>query len=145
MTDTELVARKLAVLREHLSRLRRRRGEPGAARPRDEDLEDAVGMSLLVAVQEAVDVAFHVAADEGWGAPASYAEGFDVLAQHGVIDAALAASLAGTAQLRNRIAHGYASVDFDRIWTELPAGLAALESYVSALAAHAARVPAKPA
>lgn len=30
------------------------------------------------------------------------------------------------AALRNRIAHGYASVDFARIWAELPSGLEAL-------------------
>ena len=91
-------------------------------------------MSLLVAIQGALDIALHMASDEGWGVPASYAEGFALLAGHGVIDAGLAATLANMATLRNRLAHGYASVDMERIWTELPAGLAALDAFSSAIA-----------
>jgi uncharacterized protein YutE (UPF0331/DUF86 family) len=34
---------------------------------------------------------------------------------------------------RNRIAHGYASVDVERLFTETPAGLDALERYAVAL------------
>lgn len=62
------------------------------------------------------------------------------------------------ATLRNRLAHGYASVDMERIgpfarldgptdlqdalalWTELPAGIEALERFSSAVAAHLAPV-----
>jgi len=91
-------------------------------------------MSLLVAIQEATDIAFHIASDEGWGIPSSYAEGFEILARHRVIDTALAEALARTVAVRNRIAHGYGTVDIDRIWTELPAGLEALDQYASAVA-----------
>jgi uncharacterized protein YutE (UPF0331/DUF86 family) len=52
-----------------------------------------------------------------------------------VIDEDLAKALANMATLRNRLAHGYGTVDMDRIWTELPAGLVALEKFASAIAA----------
>lgn len=91
-------------------------------------------MGILVVVQEAVDIALHIASDEGWALASTYREAFGVLAQHGVIDATLAASLGGTAQLRNRIAHGYATVDAERVWAELPTGIAAFESFASAIA-----------
>jgi uncharacterized protein YutE (UPF0331/DUF86 family) len=91
-------------------------------------------MSLLVAVQEAIDVAFHIVSDEGWGLPSSYAEGFAILARHGVIDLGLADALSRTVAIRNRIARGYTTVDIDRIWAELPAGLDALDQYASAVA-----------
>ena len=42
-------------------------------------------MSLLVAVQNALDIALHMASDEGWGVPASYAESFGILARQGVV------------------------------------------------------------
>jgi uncharacterized protein YutE (UPF0331/DUF86 family) len=74
------------------------------------------------------------AADEGWGIPASYAESFEMLSRHGVIDSALATELAAAASLRNRIAHGYASVEVERLWAEIPSGVAALERYVEAIA-----------
>lgn len=134
MTDTTLVLQKLAILRDHVGRVRRRRPETVESLRRDVDLQDAVAMSLLVAIQEAIDIAFHVVADEGWGVPASYAESFELLARHDVIDDGLAPQLIAASGLRNRRAHGYASVDVERVWAEIPAGMAALEQYVTAIA-----------
>jgi uncharacterized protein YutE (UPF0331/DUF86 family) len=91
-------------------------------------------MSLLVAIQEAADIAFHVSTDEGWGIPASYPDAFHMLARHHLIDTLLADELARTVAVRQRLAHGYATVDLDRLWTELPAGLGALDRYAAAIA-----------
>jgi uncharacterized protein YutE (UPF0331/DUF86 family) len=66
--------------------------------------------------------------------PASYAESFELLARHGVFDAELSRSMTAAAGLRNRIAHSYASLDADRFWRELPAGLDALEAFVEHVA-----------
>jgi uncharacterized protein YutE (UPF0331/DUF86 family) len=139
MTDATLVARKLAVLREHTARLMRRYPASADVLDRDDDRLDAICMSVLVAVQESVDLAFHLASDAGWGTAATYAEGFDILARHGVIDMGLAQALAGAARLRNRIAHGYASVDVETLWRDLPAGMKAFEEFARAIAAHALR------
>lgn len=87
-----------------------------------------------MAVQEANDIALHLAADEGWGLPASYAEAFDLLARNHVLTPEHARELAAVASVRNRIAHGYASIDPGRLWAELPAGLGALDKYVEAIA-----------
>lgn len=133
MTNVALVARKLSVLEEHLRRLRERRPDDVASFAADTLLQDAVAMSLLVVVQEATDIALHIASDEGWELAPTYREGFTVLARHGVIDAALAASLAAAAQLRNRIAHGYAPLDAQRLWTELPQGIAAFGAFAIAV------------
>lgn len=134
MTDAELVVRKLAVMREHVARARRRRPSGVEALRGDVDLQDALSMSILVAIQEAIDIAFHVVADEGWGTPASYAESFDLLARHGVMDIALADALTRGVGLRNRLAHAYATLDLERLWTDLPAGLDALDRYAEAIA-----------
>jgi uncharacterized protein YutE (UPF0331/DUF86 family) len=66
--------------------------------------------------------------------PASYAEAFETLSQHAVIDAEMARTLSGMAALRNRLAHGYASVDHERLWNELPSGLLALDRFCEAIA-----------
>ncbi|MDB4954803.1 MAG: hypothetical protein JWO36_2372 [Myxococcales bacterium] len=97
-------------------------------------MQDALALSFLVATQEANDIAMHLAADEGWGLPGSYAEAFDILARNGVITADHGRELASVAAVRNRIAHGYASVDPGRLWTELPDGLDALDRFVEAIA-----------
>lgn len=134
MTDREIVLRKLTSISVQIARMRRRRALDIEAWRSDIDLQDAMAMSLLVAVQESLDIALHMASDEGWGVPASYVESFRLLSSHGVIDGALAGALANLASLRNRVAHGYATVDMDRIWSELPAGLLALESFAAAVA-----------
>lgn len=136
MTDRLIVLRKLTLLREHAERMRQRRPASLDDFRNDTVLQDALALSLVVALQEALDIALHIAADEGWGAAASYAEGFETLARNGVIPADLAQRLIGITSLRNRIAHGYATVDFARLWTEVPAGLAALDAYAGAIATH---------
>ncbi len=97
-------------------------------------MQDALAMSLFVTIQEATDIAFHISSDEGWGVPSSYVDGFTLLARHGVIDTALSGDLARVVSVRNRIAHGYASVDLERLWADLPAGLDALDRYAAAIA-----------
>ena len=136
MTDAELVARKLTVLREHLTRMKRRRPDDVETLRGDLERQDALALSVLVVVQEATDIAFHICSDEGWGLPATYRESFEILAQRGVIDAPLAASLAGATHLRNRIAHGYASLDIDRLWSDVPIGITTFEAFAAAVARH---------
>jgi uncharacterized protein YutE (UPF0331/DUF86 family) len=136
VTDLALVAGKLQNLREHLARAHERRPTDLVDFSTDKILQDALAMSLLVALQEAVDIAFHMIADEGWGIARSYADGFSTLAEHGVLSAELAHELGNVARLRNRLTHGYATVDFERLWSETPAGLDTLERFAAAVAGH---------
>jgi uncharacterized protein YutE (UPF0331/DUF86 family) len=136
VTDRELILYKLGELRRQLARARRRRGDPAAPLTSDEDVQDALMLSVLVALQEAVDCAFHIAVDDDLGVPASNSEAFARLASAGVIPKDLATTLADGARLRNRIAHGYTTVDPERFWRELPEGLDALDQFASRLAAH---------
>jgi uncharacterized protein YutE (UPF0331/DUF86 family) len=134
MTDAKLVLHKLQRLREYLSLARRRRPDTADELARDVDRRDALALAVLVAVQEAIDVAYHVASDEGWGLPDSHSSALALLADHGVVPRELAIELSAVARVRNRIAHGYASVDHARLWSELPRGLDALEEYAAAVA-----------
>ncbi len=142
MTDPTILVRKLAQLREHLQRANRRRSNSAEELAANTDQLDALALSVMVIVQESIDIAFHIVVDEGWGLPGSYAESFELLAQHGVIDSRLATELGAAARLRNRIAHGYATLDPGRLWAELPEGLAAFEAYSVAIARLLSTVPA---
>jgi uncharacterized protein YutE (UPF0331/DUF86 family) len=134
LTDRLIILKKLAMLREHAARIRRRHPPTREAFESNVDVQDAIALSFLVAVQEANDIALHLAADEGWGLPSSYAEAFDLLARYQIVTPEHARELAAVAAVRNRIAHGYASIDPGRLWAELPAGLDALDRYVEAIA-----------
>jgi uncharacterized protein YutE (UPF0331/DUF86 family) len=134
VTDPDVLARKLTLLQDQVARLRRRRPTAATALRDDADLQDALAMSLLVAVQTALDIALHIASDSGWGVPGTYADAFELLRERGALDADVAKRLLRMAALRNRLAHGYASVDFERVWTELPDGIAAFERFAAAAA-----------
>ena len=134
MTDIGLVLHKLQRLREYVELVRARRPATPEELETNALLRDAMALALLVAVQEAIDIAFHIAADEGWGVPDSHAAAFDLLAAHDVIAQELAGRVTMVARVRNRIAHGYASVDQARLWTELPDGLRDLDAFAAAIA-----------
>jgi uncharacterized protein YutE (UPF0331/DUF86 family) len=134
VTNVALVARKLAVLEEHLRRLTERRPTHVGSLRANTLLQDALSLSVLVVVQEAMDIALHIASDEGWEIASTYRDAFVVLARHSVIPDDLAVSLGGSAQLRNRIAHGYASLDVERLWSELPQGIASFGAFGRAIA-----------
>jgi len=138
VTNVALVARKLALIHTHLERLRARRPAELETFERDTLLQDAVSMGVLVVVQEALDIALHIASDEGWELATTSREAFAVLEQHHVIDAPLANALSSAVQLRNRIAHGYGSLDASRLWAELPSGMAAFSAYAAAVSAFLA-------
>jgi len=110
------------------------------ARPVDELRVDEAGRDLaafylFLAIQEAIDLAAHWVADAGWTPPDDVGSTFDVLAAHGAIDPPLSVEMRDTVRVRNRIAHGYASVDHERIHAEAPAGIATLRRFLAAVAA----------
>jgi uncharacterized protein YutE (UPF0331/DUF86 family) len=129
----------MAALIEYAQRARTRRPPSAELLAADAERQDALAMALLVAIQEAIDIAFHIVTDERWGTPRSYAEGFELLAKGGVIGAELALAMTRATGLRNRLAHGYASVDLPRLWAELPEGLDALDAYAQAIAVYSSR------
>ena len=98
---------------------------------------DLAAFYLLLAIQECIDLAAHWVADAGWTAPDDAASTFDVLAEREVIDRDLAAALRLATGLRNRIAHGYAMLDYRRIHADSRTGIQALRRFLTAVAAAA--------
>ncbi len=92
---------------------------------------------LFLAIQECIDLSAHWVADAGWGAPDDAGSTFDVLAERHGIDRDLADRLRLAAGLRNRIAHGYAMLDYRRVHTESQAGVPALRRFLAAVAREA--------
>jgi uncharacterized protein YutE (UPF0331/DUF86 family) len=89
---------------------------------------------LFLAIQECIDLAAHWVADGGWGEPDDAGSAFDVLADRGVIDRDTASALRAAAGLRNRIAHGYALLDYGRVHREAQPGIPALRDFLVAIA-----------
>ena len=79
------------------------------------DFVDAACYRLLVGIEAALSLCYHVAAKHLRRVPEEYASCFGVLREAGVIDAELAARLQAMARFRNLLVHMYARVDATRV------------------------------
>lgn len=135
MVDRDVIAAKLSELAQHLARVRAKRPEDPAALDDDPDTRDLLTFRLMLAVQTCLDLASHIIADEAWPPATSLAGSFRRLSDEGVISAETASRLQGAAKFRNFVAHGYTSVDPERLFkaaTEGPADLKRFAREVSA-------------
>ena len=112
------------------------------SRPREELLADVQGRDvatfyLFLAIQECIDLAAHWISDAGWAPSEDAASMFDILADQQAVDRELADQLRRAVGLRNRIAHGYATVDHERIQSEYREGVASLRQFLSLVASEA--------
>ena len=92
---------------------------------------------LFLALQECIDLAAHWVADAGWGVLDDAGSAFDVLADRGAIDRAMADRLREGVGLRNRIAHGYALLDYTRVRTEGLIGIPVVRAFLAAVGREA--------
>ena len=130
--DPDLVLRKAARAGVWLDDLERRvAADPGAT---NGDGADLVAFHLQLAVQECIDLAAHWVATERWPPPDNSASAFTMLAEKGMIPPDTAAFMRGAVGLRNRIAHGYASVDKFRLFAECQSGLPEIRRFLLACA-----------
>jgi len=97
----------------------------------DEEGTAAAKYYLLTAIEDALAVANHIIASEGYRGPADYADAFRVLTEEGVLNGELGVRLEAMARFRNLLVHGYAKVDDQRVHGFLRTDLRDLASYVA--------------
>src|SRR5262245_24805221 len=107
VVDKAVLASKIAAVRDATARIRSVLPPSADAFRADRTAREVVIFNLLVAIQTCLDLAAHWLADEGWDVPPTYGDIFVALANHGVIDVALARRLAAAAGLRNLVARQY--------------------------------------
>ena len=117
MVDRVVLAKKLAAIRDAVERIAEVLPTTAEAFRQNRTVREVVTLNLFLALQETIALATHWLADEGWDVPQSYGEVFDALADHGVLARDLALRLRAAAGLRNLIAHQYARIDFDRVFS----------------------------
>jgi uncharacterized protein YutE (UPF0331/DUF86 family) len=131
-----------ARLRAVLSRLTARRGPLAAyaaldvaAYLADPQAVPASRYHLLTAIEDALAVANHVIAAEGYRAPTDYADAFRSLAEARVLAPDLAERLEQMAGFRNLLVHEYAKVDDRRVHAFLRRDMEDLDRFVGAVLA----------
>jgi uncharacterized protein YutE (UPF0331/DUF86 family) len=111
MTDAEVVLAKVATMERCRARIAEIRSPARQSHLTPVDVEDLLAVNLQRAAQAAIDLAMHVVSCEGYGVPADLAEGFTLLAKHGLIDDDLALRLRRMVGFRNIAVHQYQTLD----------------------------------
>ena len=131
--DAAILAERAARVRRHLRRVADRLpAEPAQLRPMS-DATDAVVLHLWQATQLVIDAAVSACVGLGLGSPPSYSDAFRRLAEHGVIDHALAKRLPRAAGFRNVVVHAYAETDLARLHQMATEGPDDLLAFLAAL------------
>lgn len=134
MVDERRVRRLLQAVTDDLTFLRERAAAPESLAG-DRERMAALKYVFVTAIEGCLSVAQHVCAAEGWGPPTSNADAMRVLGSQALLDADLAASMAGAVGFRNILVHGYVDVDDRRVVAFLDR-LDDLDRYVAAVAAR---------
>lgn len=99
----------------------------------DEDSQDVVLFNLMQAIHGCVDLAAHIVSDEGYGMAGSMQEFFELLSQQQLISADLAGNMGKAVGFRNLIAHEYARIDLERVYSVASDGIRDLEQFLATM------------
>jgi uncharacterized protein YutE (UPF0331/DUF86 family) len=117
---------------ERLDRIREGGREPFLA---SADLRDIACYRLLVAIEAALALCYHVSARRLRVAPEDYAGCFESLETAGLIPAPLSERLQRMARFRNLLVHVYWTVDYNRVFDVMEQNLDDLREFSRIVAA----------
>jgi uncharacterized protein YutE (UPF0331/DUF86 family) len=133
--DADVVRIRCTEIEQALERLARIRDGGRAAFLKDQDAKDIASYRLLLAIEAALALCYHVSARRLKRVPEDYAGCFAALAEGGVIPPDLSARLQAMARFRNLLVHVYWHVDYDRVFDVLERDLDDLRTFSQAMAA----------
>jgi len=115
--DRLLIEEKLESLRRCLSRIQEKCPSCVSKLESDVDVQDIITLNLTRAVQLSVDISAHwVASIEAIPAPSTMGGMFEALAQHKLIEHAVADRMKLSVGFRNIAVHNYESIDWQIVY-----------------------------
>ena len=99
----------------------------------DQDVLDLACYRLLIAIEAALQICFHVSAQQLHQAPESYSDCFALLSEKGLLPQELAHNLQQMARFRNMLVHIYWEVDYERVYEILQHHLGDLRQFTRAI------------
>ena len=132
--DPDVVRSRCGDIEDAISRLARFAAMPVDEFVANRDAVDAACYRLLVGIEAALSLCYHVAAKQLRQVPEQYAACFTTLRDAGIIDPDLATRLQAMARFRNLLVHMYARVDAARVHEILGTHLGGLRAFAGAVA-----------
>ena len=131
--NRDLIQWRFQDIRQSLERLERIKKFSREAFLSDQDALDLACYRLLVAIQAAIQICFHVCARQLQRVPEEYAECFAILGEAGIIPQELSRNLQKMARFRNMLVHLYWTVDYERLYNIIHENLDDLRRFVWAI------------
>lgn len=131
--NRDLIQRHFDDIVRSLNRLEQIRKLPKEAFLADQDALDLACYRLLVAIEAAIQICFHVCAQRLQRVPEEYAECFAILGEAGIIPQELSRDLQKMARFRNMLIHLYWTIDYERLYDILREDLDDLRKFVRAI------------
>ena len=101
----------------------------------DRDAQDIACYRLLIAIEAALSLCYHVSSRRLRTAPESYADCFAVLGDAGLLPSDLVPRLQRMAKYRNLLVHVYWNVDYRRVHRAMQEDLGDLRAFAAAIVA----------
>jgi uncharacterized protein YutE (UPF0331/DUF86 family) len=133
--NQDLIRTRCQEIEDSLARLEKIKIIPKKKFSKDRDLQDIACYRLLVAIEAALGLCFHVAAKRLKKVPEEYAECFAILADAGIIPQELSESLQRMARFRNLLVHMYWKVDYGTLYEVLQNNLKDFRLFSEAIVA----------
>ena len=132
--DADVVRSRCSEIERALDRLDVIREGGRLAFLADDDSKDIACYRLLIAIEAALSLCYHVSARALREVPEDYAGCFASLERGSLIDADLSGRLQQMARFRNLLVHVYWTVDYDRVFDILEHRLGDLRAFSRAMA-----------
>jgi uncharacterized protein YutE (UPF0331/DUF86 family) len=133
--NPDLVRSRASDIEESLARLEGIRRMGRDAFLSDDDSKDLACYRLMVAIEAALALCYHVAARRLSKVPEEYAECFGNLGQAGIVPEDLAYTLQQMARFRNLLVHVYWRIDYGKVYDILQSNLEDLHRFSALIVA----------
>ncbi len=131
--NLDLIQARFADIEQSLERLEQMRTLSREQFLGDQDVLDLACYRLLIAIEAAIQICFHISAERLHQVPASYAACFDSLGREDMLPSPLCKNLQQMARFRNMLVHVYWKVDYDWVYDILHEHLDDLHAFVSVI------------
>lgn len=127
--NPDLVRARCGEIEDSLRRLERLRAMDREHFLADQDALDLACYRLLVAIEAALALCYHITAKRLQTVPEDYAACFGALGDAGIIPPELATRLQQMARFRNLLVHVYWTIDYGRVYEVLARDLGDLRAF----------------
>ena len=108
-----LIQKRCVEIEESLERLEELKKITKEEFLQSKDLQDIASYRLIVAIEAALNLCYHVSAKKLKKTPSEYAECFEILGEANIIPQELAEELKKMARFRNMLVHMYWKIDYE--------------------------------